>query len=105
MSLPQPLHPEVGVVGLVPDQWGPHWQPRHFVMSRLAAYFHVAWVNCPHGWRESFSEVRRRRAVLPDAPAAPAGLQIYRPELWLPLLGRPAWLARLTSRERLRRAC
>lgn len=105
MNLPQPLCPEVGVVGLVPDQWGPHWQPRHFVLSRLATYFNVVWMNCPPAWRNYFSAMHQRGAVLRQAPAAPAGLQIYHPEAWLPMFGRPSWLARFTSRERLRRAC
>lgn len=97
----QPLHPEVGVVALVADGWNPHWEARHFVLSRLAKYFHVVWIDYPYGWRDNL-RVRRRSPEF--YPAPPAGLQIYRPETWLPLIGRPRWLAEFTSRRRLEHA-
>ena len=100
----QAVSSEVGVIALVPDQWGPQWQPRHQVLSRLAGYFQVVWVNCPHGWRDSFSAVQQRLAPSAIYPTTIEALQIYQPELWLPLLGRPAWLARFTSQQRLKRA-
>src|SRR5713101_6955253 len=103
-NLPQPRLGSVGVVGLVPDQWDPHWQVRHHVLSRLAGYFSVVWMNRPSGWRDSLSALQRRRAKSTDYPARPEGLQIYEPELWLPMLGRPAWLAQFSSRQRLKRA-
>jgi glycosyltransferase involved in cell wall biosynthesis len=104
MSCPQPLLGEVGVIALVPDQWGPHWETRHHVLSRLARYFHVVWMNYPPGWRNWLSAWRERRVSPADSPATPPGLQIYQPELLLPNLGRPAWLARLAARQRLKRA-
>jgi glycosyltransferase involved in cell wall biosynthesis len=96
-----PLCPEVGLVALVPDRWSPRWQPRHFVLSRLARYFPIVWVDYPHQWRDSLRAWRRRPEL---HPAPPAGLQIYRPEPWLPLLGRPRWMAGITARARLQRA-
>ena len=90
---------------MVPDQWEPQWQRRHQVLSRLAAYFRVVWMNYPPGWRKLFSAWRQRRASSAEAPATPAGMQLYQPELWLPNLGRPTWLAQLVSRQRLRHAC
>jgi glycosyltransferase involved in cell wall biosynthesis len=104
MGRPQPLLGEVGVVALVPDQWGPHWEARHHVLSRLANYFHVVWMNYPPGWRNCLSAWRERRVSPADSMATPPGLQIYQPELWLPNLGRPAWLARLAARQRLKHA-
>lgn len=88
----------------MPDQWDPHWQPRHQVLSRLAHYFEVVWINHPPGWRHSVSAWHLRRVEAKDAPATPPGLQIYQPEFWLPNMGRPAWLAEFTSRQRLKRA-
>jgi glycosyltransferase involved in cell wall biosynthesis len=41
----QPLIPDVGVIALVPDAWRVLWQPRHQVISRLAHYFHVVWME------------------------------------------------------------
>jgi len=51
-SASMPLLPEVGVVGLVPERWTDTWQPRHQIMSRLASYFHVVWVEPALEWRE-----------------------------------------------------
>ncbi len=98
----QPLFPEVGVVALVPDPWEPRWQARHHIASRLARYFQVVWVDNPPSWRALFSW--KGRVARPDYPPSGPSLQVYRPGLWLPEFGRPAWLANLTSRERLRRA-
>src|SRR6266481_5961518 len=100
----QPVLSDVGVIALVPDCWGPQWQLRHQVLSRLAHYFHVVWVDYPPRWHQSLSALRSRRVTAKDAPSTPAGFEVYQPELWLPRLGRPAWLGRLISRERLKRA-
>ncbi len=97
----RPLYPEVGVIGLVPDRWTPQWQPRHFVLSRLTEYFQVVWMDFPHRLRGS---VRSRRSYPTGCPKTPAAMQIYRPEFWLPMIGRPRWLADFTSRQRLRQA-
>jgi glycosyltransferase involved in cell wall biosynthesis len=104
MNGSQPLLGEIGVVALVPDQWGSQWQLRHQVLSRLTTYFQVVWMNYPPGWREFVSVRHERRRRTANSPTLPTGLQIYQPELWLPNLGRPTWLARLTSRQRLERA-
>lgn len=100
---PQLLFPEVGVIALVPDRWIPQWESRHFVLSRLAAYFNVVWVNYPHQVRQISSALRRDKGST-GHPPTPAGLQVYQPEFWLPLAGRPRWLAEFTSRLRLQRA-
>lgn len=100
----QPVLSDVGVIALVPDCWEPQWQPRHQVLSRLAHYFHVVWVDYPPSWRRSLSALRSRRAAAKISPPKPANFEVYQPEFWLPRLGRPAWLGRLISRERLKRA-
>jgi len=98
-----PRFPEVGVLALVPDRWGPEWQVRHHVLTRLARHFHVLWVNPARGWRD-------RGSPNPSAPSrsglgsAPPGFDVYTPEPWLPLLYRSATLARWTLRLRLRQA-
>src|SRR5262249_37845841 len=103
-SLPQPRLAEVGVIALVPDQWGPYWQARHHVLSRLANHFQVVWTNCPAGWRDCFSTLRRSLVTSRKVGAIPDGLQVYESEFWLPRVGRPTWLAQLTSQKRLARA-
>jgi glycosyltransferase involved in cell wall biosynthesis len=103
MNLSQPSVGEVGVIALSPDPWSAQWMDRHYLLSRLARYFQVVWMTQPW-WRELVSG-SASRGLSPEADAArPAGLQVYEPERWLVRVGRPAWLARVTSRERLRRA-
>jgi glycosyltransferase involved in cell wall biosynthesis len=101
----QPRLDEVGVIALAPDPWGRQWMDRHYLMSRLADYFQVLWLYQP-GWQESLSAMWRPGVVSAAAEAPrPEALQVYEPESWLPRLGRPASIARMTSRERLKRAC
>lgn len=99
----QPLWRHVGVIALVPDNWNPQWQPRHQVLSRLAAYFHIVWMNPARGWRDCFSLKFGGRDAKKSAPTPP-GFEVCQPEAWLPIFGRPAWLAHLTSSQRLKRA-
>jgi glycosyltransferase involved in cell wall biosynthesis len=102
--LQQPPLGEIGVVAIVPDKWGPQWMDRHYVVHRLAGYFHVVWMYEP-GWRECLSALRPGSVEPPDSSNRPASLHVYRPEYWLPRLNRPAWLAKFTSRQRLKHAC
>src|SRR5882724_10517881 len=96
---------EIGVIALAPDPWGQQWMDRHYLMSRLAEYFQVVWLYQP-GWRESLSTIWQPRGGSAAAQAPrPAALQVYEPAPWLPRLGRPAGLAQMTSRQRLKRAC
>jgi len=47
-----PYLADVSVIGLVPDVWGSPWQARHHVLTRLATYFNVVWVNPVRHWRK-----------------------------------------------------
>ena len=60
-----PIVPSVGVLALVPDRWSEVWQPRHHVLTRLAQYFHVVWVNPGREWREVLTEKRAEKGVAP----------------------------------------
>ena len=99
----QPLFPEVGVLALVSDQWGPQWQARHQVLSRLSQYFRVVWMNPPTSWRRLLKKQEAGDGRYYGVPTG-CSLEIYEPEPWLPEFGRPAWLGNLTFRERLKRA-
>ncbi len=99
----RPLAPDVGVIAMVPDHWNGWWQLRHQVLSRLAHYFHVAWVDPAPEWREMLKE-RRKPNARDGAAAQRPGFLVYKPEFWLPKLHRPEWLARLTFDARLTRA-
>src|ERR1700693_39911 len=101
-NLRSPLFGEVGVIALVPDRWGPCWQARHQIATRLACYFQVVWVDYPPAWQESVRWVARRSQVCHPAET-PAGFQVYRSSARSPNLGRPAWLRRWLLRERLQK--
>lgn len=98
-----PLFGEVGIIALVPDRWGPYWQARHQIATRLARYFQVVWMDCPPTWQESLRWFSLR-APSGRSAEAPAGFQVYRARPWSPDLGRPAWLRRWLFRERLQQA-
>lgn len=97
-AVKSPLYPQVGVMALVPDRWGPQWQARHHIVTRLTQYFEVLWVEDPPYWRKPFSS--HRDGTTRGQCEAP--FQIYSPRL--PEFGHPAWLANLRLRERLKRA-
>src|SRR5216683_707286 len=104
-KLQQPWFDKVGVIALAPEPWSTQWMDRHYLMSRLTDYFQVVWMYQP-GWRECLSTMLHPQGTTAAARAPRhAAMQLYEPEFWLPLLGRPAWLAQMTSRQRLRRAC
>lgn len=71
---------------------------RHHVLTRLAKYFQVVWMHQP-GWRQCIAKIRSGSAV--QVPPSGA-LQVYEPGFWLPRLGRPGWLARLTAQHRFK---
>jgi len=97
----KPLLPHIGVLAFVPDDWGPHWESRHHMMSRLAAYFNVVWLEPSHGWRDSIRILVRRGRLEPEPPE---GLHVHRPDPWLPRFYRTAWLDHLARDARLRNA-
>ncbi len=99
-----PLLPDVGVIAMVPDAWGSVWMPRHRILTLLARYFHVVWMDPPREWRDRLSPGAAQLPALdPRVPTSP-GFHVYRPGPWLPLLYRPRALADLTRRLRLRGA-
>src|SRR5579863_2281117 len=101
-SRTQPRHPDVGMLALVPDFWGPCWQARHHVLSRLAGYFHVLWMEPPLELRALLRGQSPRWRRPHYEPAR--GLETYRPPWWLPSLGKPQWMGDLTFRARLHSA-
>jgi glycosyltransferase involved in cell wall biosynthesis len=103
-SAPLPALADVGVISLVPNVWGGPWQLRQQILTRLSRYFNVVWCNPARSWRKLWSRRGPRRRRIDYGSDIVPGLTIYHPESWLPAIGRPAVLARLTMRERLRRA-
>lgn len=99
-----PAYPHVGVLAFVPDRWGGPWMARHQILTRLSAYFHVAWVEPPREWREMWVEGEEAGGELPARIAADPGFHRVVPGRWLPKLYRPAALVSLLDRLRMRRA-
>ena len=95
----EPRAREIGVIALVPDHWGTQWQSRHFMLTRLARYFQIVWVNPARPWREVVGELKSRRSGEPYRNL-PSGFTVYDPG-WLPKLYRPAWAGKWLFRQRL----
>jgi glycosyltransferase involved in cell wall biosynthesis len=100
----EPLYPDVGVVALVIDPWSEMFQLRHQIMTRLARYFRVVWVNPVHDWNHSVRAWKTRRALSRRPPAEYPGFSVYVPEVWLPRLSRYKMLADWTFEQRIKRA-
>ncbi len=97
-----PCMDDIGVIGLVPDEWRGTWQPRHHVLIRLAEYFNVVWVEPAKGWRELWlHHVKTDRA---DDSMIRPGFSVYRPGRLLPQLYKPRFAASLTEKMRYRQA-
>lgn len=97
-----PLFPHIGVVGVSWHRWTPQWMTQHQVMSRLAKYFKVIWIEPPEEWRHSARQFARStthgRNPVPRIP----GFEVdYSP--WIPRFYRPAELQRKLIRFRARR--
>ncbi len=97
-----PRRPDVGLIGLPFHQWSPRRMGVHQLMLRLADHFQVVYMDQPVGWRKALRP--RPSPDLSEERARWPGFQLYQPDPWLPLFHRPAWLAELTFRGRLRRA-
>ena len=91
------------MVALVPDVWGGTWTVRHHVLTRLARYFRVLWVNPAGPWREAwFGRYPRGGSGVSEPLGCP--VSVYTPGRWEAQYYRPAWLARRAERRRYARA-
>ena len=77
---------------------------RHQVLTRLARYFHVVWMDPPREWRDWWLRGARQPPVAQTNDMTVPGFAVYRPGRWLPLLYHSALGAGLTERLRLWRA-
>lgn len=99
-----PYFADVGVIAIVPDVWGGPWQPRHHILTRLATYFHVIWVNPARSWQDLWMHWKVKDRCADSDGVPESGFTIYEPERWLPLVYRPHILAQFTAQKRLRQA-
>src|SRR5260370_35654468 len=77
-----PLVQDVGVLALVPDRWDWQWQPRHQVLTRLARYFPVVWMNPAEGWRRSLASGKFFKPR-EERPGAGRGFLVCKPQPFL----------------------
>lgn len=103
-TLNAPYFPDVGVIGVVPEDWGEVWQPRHHVLTRLAKYFNVVWFGPMRRRRELWRKDTRSDEKVDFCGDAVPGFAVYHQDIWLPKLRRPPLLARFAAQQQLRRA-
>lgn len=100
-----PLIPEVGVLALPYHPWDSIWMTPHYVLPRLAEYFHVVWLDAPPHWRSVLgggSGESRESKPVDSQEAVSAGFHVYRPGI--PDLYRFESLRRALMRQRVRLA-
>jgi len=95
--------PDIALLALPPDAWGSYWGSRHHMLTGLAAWFHVLWVDPPQHWRTSWRP-SRRSAPPGGAPPGTPGFTRHVSPRWLPHVHRPAGLSRKIDRARWLRA-
>ncbi len=98
-----PLMPEVGILALPYHGFGSRWTTPHHVLTRLARYFHVLWLEPAHHWREIGSVSGRRLAIDKLVMSLPSSFRVYVPEAWLPYTHRPSWMRRILAATRIKR--
>jgi glycosyltransferase involved in cell wall biosynthesis len=98
-----PRYPEVGVLSLAKEPYGPQWLSRQQVLTRLARYFQVLWVNPAREWRRALRS-GRLRARETHIAGLPDSFTVYDPPSWLPVVYKPSWLGKLLTRARLHAA-
>jgi glycosyltransferase involved in cell wall biosynthesis len=101
---PSPLMPQVGVLALVPDVWHWRWQPRHHVMSRLARYFTVVWMNPAEPWQDSLRLRNLFGRKSEQTPLENKSFVVHNSSPFLPRFYSPEILAQASSRRRIRKA-
>lgn len=100
-----PLHPEVGIISLAKEPYSAQWLSRQQVLTRLARYYHVLWVNPAPEWREALAVGRLgSRETHVDGLPLPSSFTVYDTPGRLPVVYKPAWLGRYLARARLRAA-
>jgi glycosyltransferase involved in cell wall biosynthesis len=96
--------PDVGLIAMVPEVWGNPWQSRHFILTRVAQYFHVVWFNPVREWRQFFGEEYPGMSGRFHAGSRGPGFHIYNAGILKPRLHRPEGMADFLRRSRYRSA-
>ncbi|MEO2047114.1 MAG: glycosyltransferase [Pirellulales bacterium] len=100
----EPVFPEVGIIALVNDRWETGWRSRHQVLSRLACYFPVVWMNPSLDRTEFTPQAILHRISREKYNRFVPNLDGYDAIPWLPKFHKPKQFANWLTKERLLRA-
>lgn len=98
-----PIYRDVGVLSIAKERYSPKWLSRQQVLTRLARYYQVLWMNPASEWRHAIRG-GRLRASEAHVEGLPDSFTVYDHPAWLPVVYKPAWLGRFLARRRLRAA-
>ncbi len=84
-----PLMPDVGITALVPEEWGGPWESRHQVLTRLAKYFNVMWVNPTGWWNEAWLGPRDAKPSYLKTKSHSPGFSVFEKSYFFPNFGNP----------------
>ena len=99
MNDPAIRRPDIGIIALGAEPWTMRWQARHQFIARLARHFPTVWVTPPYSGTRFAAPYRGGRPMWYQPEGIP-GLEVFTPEVWLPYVGRPGWVARRIDRLR-----
>ncbi|MGH7624273.1 MAG: glycosyltransferase [Gemmatimonadaceae bacterium] len=95
-----PLYPHIGIISLSVDPWGWRWNSRHQVLTRVAEYFRVLWLDPAAEWRTAVrSGIVTARETTPQGQLPSFTVRVS--ASWLPVIYRPAWLGGALFRARI----
>jgi len=80
------------------------WLSRQQILTRLARWFHVIWVNPAEEWRRLWPRRENRVIGLRDPASPPANLHVERQSRLHPRVYQPSWLADRLRNARIDRA-
>jgi glycosyltransferase involved in cell wall biosynthesis len=98
-----PLYPDVGILSIAKERYSPQWLSRQQILTRLARYYQVLWMNPAIEWRRALRG-GRLRARETHIEGLPDSFTVYDPPAWLPVVYKPNRLGRFLARQRLRAA-
>ncbi len=98
-----PAHPEVGILSVAKDRYSSQWLSRQQILTRLARYYQVLWMNPAVEWRTALHGGRLRERET-HIEGLPGSFTVYDPPAWLPIIYKPRWLGESLARRRYRAA-
>lgn len=98
-----PIHPDVGILSIALESYSSQWLSRQQILTRLARYYQVLWMNPAAEWRQAIRAGRLGERET-HIEGLPASFTVYDPPGRHPVVYKPAWLGTSLARRRLRAA-